>query len=211
MPDWQIDDKPTFEQMRYWRDHLQAQWGDLDQEQEAEADLYFQAFDVESPGGRLAVKTGSAPSDADAAIDSLVPPDVSVHVRPARAREKYRKQADKLTRFGKAMLYSWRRRKDFVRQIATDMVIQRVGVGRVMVDATLWPEKPGDLRRSEEPPEQMADESDAAYQARLEAFHADDEEDAWEVRHRRKNPIVWQRRDPRIVRWRENDEGELLV
>ncbi|HEY1295467.1 MAG TPA: hypothetical protein VGJ60_20505 [Chloroflexota bacterium] len=211
MPDFNIDEMPTFNDMVYWRDHLQAQWGDLDQEQEAEADLYFQAFDVESPGGRLAVKTGSAPSDADAAIDSLVPPDVSVHVRPARAREKYRKQADKLTRFGKAMLYSWRRRKDFVRQIATDMVIQRVGVGRVMVDRTLWPEKPGDLRRSEQPPERAEEESEEAYEARVSAFQEDDEEDAWEVRHRRKNPIVWQRRDPRIVRWRESDEGELLV
>ena len=211
MPDFEIDEKPTFNDMVYWKDHLQAQWGDLDQEQEAEADLYFQAFDVESPGGRLAVKTGSAPSDADAAIDSLVPPDVSVHVRPARAREKYRKQADKLTRFGKAMIYSWRRRKDFVRQIATDMVIQRVGVGRVMVDRTLWPEKPGDLRRSTTPPEKSEDESEEAYEARVATFQEDDEEDAWEVRHRRRNPIVWQRRDPRIVRWRESDEGELLV
>jgi hypothetical protein len=70
-----------------------------------EEDLYFQNFDVESPGGRLAVKTGSAPADADAAIDSLVPPDISVRVRPARARQKYRNQADKLTRFGKAMLH----------------------------------------------------------------------------------------------------------
>src|SRR5215831_737045 len=211
MPDFRIDEMPTLNDMKYWRDHLQAEWGDLDQEQEAEADLYFQAFDVESPGGRLAVKTGSAPSDADAAIDSLVPPDVSVHVRPARAREKYRKQAQKLTLFGKAMLFSWRRRKDFVRQIVTDMVIQRVGVGRVMVDRTLWPEKPGDLRRSSEPPAQALDERDEAYNARVEAFQEDNEEDAWEVRHRRKNPIIWQRRDPRIVRWRESDEGELLV
>jgi len=211
MADFDIDEKPTFNDMIYWRDHLQSQWGDLDQEQESEADLYFQAFDVESPGGRLAVKTGSAPSDADAAIDSLVPPDISVHVRPARAREKYRKQADKLIRFGKAMVYSWRRRKDFVRQVATDMVIQRVGVGRVMVDRTLWPEKPGDLRRGT-PPERMDDESEDAYNARMEAWAEDDEEDAWEVRHRRKNPIVWQKRDPRIVRWREDDTtGELLV
>lgn len=210
MPDFEIDDKPTFEEMLYWRDHLNGQWGDLDDEQDQETDLYFQQFDVESPGGRLAVKTGSAPSDADAAIDSLVPPDISVHVRPARARQKYRDQADKLTRFGKALLYSWRRRKDFVRQIATDMVIQRVGVGRIMVDRSLWPEKPPDLTSSPVP-EQGAEEDDEMYAARLRLWEDTDEEDAWEVRHRRRNPIVWQRRDPRICRWREADDGELLV
>jgi hypothetical protein len=210
MPDFEISDKPTYDEMIYWRDHLNSQWGDLDQEQEQEADLYFQAFDVESPGGRLAVKTGSAPSDADAAIDSLVPPDISVHVRPARAREKYRKQADKLTRFGKAMFYSWRRRKDFVRQIATDMTIQRVGVGRIMIDRSLWPEKPEGLEASE-PPEQGVEEDEEAYAARLALWEETDEEDAWEVRHRRKNPIIFQRRDPRICRWREADSGELLV
>lgn len=210
MPDFEIDDKPTFEEMLYWRDHLNGQWGDLDDEQDQETDLYFQTFDVESPGGRLAVKTGSAPSDADAAIDSLVPPDISIHVRPARAREKYRKQADKLTRFGKALLYSWRRRKDFVRQIATDMVIMRVGVGRIMVDRSLWPEKPDGLK-STDPPEQGPEEDDEMYSARVHIWEETDEGDAWEVRHRRRNPIVWQRRDPRICRWREADDGELLV
>lgn len=211
MPDFEISDKPTFEEMIYWRDHLNGQWGDLDDEQEQETDLYFQTFDVESPGGRLAVKTGSAPSDADAAIDSLVPPDISIHVRPARARQKYRDQADKLTRFGKGLLYSWRRRKDFVRQLATDMVIQRVGVGRIMVDRTMWPDKPPNLSSGGDYPEQGPDEEDDAYNARVNMWEEMDEEDAWEVRHRRKNPIIFQRRDPRICRWREADSGELLV
>jgi hypothetical protein len=211
MPDFEIDDKPTFEEMIYWRDHLNGQWGELDDAMEQESDLYFQTFDVESPGGRLAVKTGSAPSDADAAIDSLVPPDISIHVRPARAREKYRKQADKLTRLGKGLMYSWRRRKDFVRQIATDMVIQRVGVGRIMVDRSLWPDKPGGIRSAGDYPEQGSDEEDEAFAARVSLWEEHDEEDAWEVRHRRKNPIIFQRRDPRICRWRESDSGELLV
>src|SRR4030095_10843384 len=166
MPDFEIDEKPTFNDMLYWRDHLQAQWGDLDQEQEDEADLYFQQFDVESPGGRLAVKTGSAPADADAAIDSLVPPDISVRVRPARARQKYRNQADKLTRFGKAMLHSWRKQKDVLRQIPTDMVIRRFGVFRIMVDRSLWPNKPDGLEASGSRPEQFSDEPDEDFQAR---------------------------------------------
>src|SRR5215471_12932690 len=96
MPDFRIDEMPTFNDMRYWADHPQAEWGDLDQEQEAEADLYFQAFDVESPGGRLAVKTGSAPSDADAlrqgddlllaAAQGLRAPDRDGHGHPACRR-----------------------------------------------------------------------------------------------------------------------------
>ena len=207
----EIDDKPTFEEVRYWRDHLISEWGELDDAMEDEEDLYFQTFDVESPGGRLAVKTGSAPSDADAAIDSLVPPDISVNVRPARARQKYRDQADKLVRFGKAMLHSWRKQKDVLRQIPTDMVIRRVAVFRIMVDRTLWPNKPEGLEVHGPVPEQEEDEPDEDYESRVEAWEAADPEEIWEVRHRRKNPIVFQRRDPRMVRWREAEDGELLV
>lgn len=207
----EIDDKPTYEEVCYWRDHLNAEWGDLDTAMEDEEDLYFQQFDVESPGGRLAVKTGSAPADADAAIDSLVPPDISVHVRPARARQKYRKQAEKLTRFGKAMLHSWRKQKDVLRQLPTDMVIRRVGIFRIMVDRSLWPNKPVGLEARGPEPERYTDESDEEYEARLIEWDEADSETVWEVRHRRKNPIIWQRRDPRVVRWREADNGELLV
>ena len=207
----EIDDKPTYEEIVYWRDHLISEWGDLDEAMEDEEDLYFQQFDVESPGGRLAVKTGSAPADADAAIDSLVPPDISVRVRPARARQKYRNQADKLTRFGKAMLHSWRKQKDVLRQIPTDMVIRRVGVFRIMVDRTLWPNKPVGMEASGPFPAQEIEETDEEFEQRVDHWHAADPEEVWEVRHRRKNPIVFQRRDPRVVRWREADDGELLV
>lgn len=207
----EISDMPTYEEVVYWRDHLISEWGDLDESMEDEEDLYFQSFDVESPGGRLAVKTGSAPADADAAIDSLVPPDISVRVRPARARQKYRNQADKLTRFGKALLHSWRKQKDVLRQVPTDMVIRRVGVFRIMVDRTLWPAKPEGLEAHGPMPEQDEGEDDDAYSQRLEDWQDTDAEEVWEVRHRRRNPIVFQRRDPRVVRWREADDGELLV
>lgn len=208
-----IRQKPTFEEMLEWRDRLCSDWGDLDDAQEAEENLYFQIFDVESPGGRLAVRTGSAPADADAVIDSLVPPDISVKVRPARAREKYRKQADKLVRFAKAMLYSWRKRKDVLRLVASDMTIRRVGVWRIMVDRSLWPQKPAELKERGPVPEQMQDEPDEQYEQRVENW--EDEEspaEAWDVRHRRRNPIIFQKRNPRHVRWAENgDDGELLV
>jgi hypothetical protein len=207
----EIDDKPTLEEVRYWRDHLVARWGDLDESMEDEEDLYFQTFDVESPGGRLAVKTGSAPADADAAIDSLVPPDISVRVRPARARQKYRDQADKLTRFGKALLYAWRKQKDVLRQIPTDMVIRRLGVFRIMVDRSLWPNKPEGLQVRGPVPEQEDGEDDDDFERRVEEWEDADAEEVWEVRHRRRNPIVLQRRDPRVVRWEEADDGELLV
>lgn len=207
-----IAGKPTFEEMLAWRDTLSAEWGDLDEAMESEESLYFQIFDVESPQGRLSVKTGSAPSDADAAIDSLVPPDIAVKVKPARSREKFRKQADKLVRLGKALIFSWRRTKDKVRSCATDMVIRRLAVARVMFDESLWPAKPEGLKARGPQPEKEEDESDEAYAARLEEWEDADEEDVWEVRHRRKNPIVFQRRSPRHVRWREDeDTGEFLV
>jgi hypothetical protein len=207
-----LSGRPTFDEMLAWRDTLNGEWGELDEEMEQEEDLYFQIFDVESPQGRLSVKTGSAPSDADAAIDSLVPPDISVRVKPARGREKYRKQADKLVRLGKAFIFSWRRRKDVVRSISTDMVIRRLAVSRVMFDESLWPAKPFGLKSRGPQPVQREGESDDDFEERVEAWDDADEEDAWEVRHRRKNPIVFQRRSPRHVRWRENeDTGEFLV
>lgn len=206
-----IDDMPTYEEVRYWRDHLCSKWGDLDEAQEDEEDLYFQVFDVESPGGRLAVKTGSAPADADAAIDSLVPPDVSVRVRPARAREKYRLQADKLTRLGKALIHDWRKQKDVLRQIPTDMTIRRIGVFRIMVDRSLWPKKPDGLQVHGPQPEQGDTESDDEFEKRVETWEESDPEEVWEVVNRRKNPILFQRRDPRTCRWEEADDGTMLV
>jgi len=134
-----------------------------------------------------------------------------VRVRPARSRQKYRNQADKLTRFGKALLHNWRKQKDVLRQIPTDMVIRRIGIFRIMVDRTLWPNKPEGLEASGPAPSQDEDEDDETYQSRVEAWQAADPEEVWEVRHRRKNPIVFQRRDPRVVRWEEADDGELLV
>jgi hypothetical protein len=208
-----IREMPTFEDMLNWKERLVGDWGELDDAQESEENLYFQIFDVESPGGKLAVKTGSAPADTDAVIDTLVPPDISVKVRPLRAKQKYRNQSEKLVRFAKAMLMDWRKRKDVLRLIASDMAIRRVGVWRVMVDASLWPDKPNSLKARGDLPEQMPGEADEAYETRIEAWEeSESEEEAWEVRHRRKNPIIFQRRSPRHVRWKEDsDSGEILV
>src|SRR5260221_454442 len=208
-----LSGRPTFDEMLAWRDNLGGEWAQLDDDMEGEENLYFQIFDVESPQGRLAVKTGSAPSDADAAIDSVVPPDISVRVKPARARQKYRDQADKLVRLGKAFLYAWRRTKDFVRPVATDMVIRRVGVARVMIDWRMWPEKPKDLKSRGNVPPQGEGEEDEDYEDRLEAWEDEESpEEAWDVRHRRKCPIVFQVRNPRYVRWKTDETtGEFLV
>lgn len=207
------EDIPTFDEMLMWRDRLGGDWGDLDDAMEDEENIYFQKFDIESPGGKLAVRTGSAPSDADAVIDSLVPPDISVKVRPVRAKEKYRKQADKLVRFGKAMFTSWRSRKDVLRLIASDMTIRRVAVWRIMVDTNMWPSKPDNLQKRGSIPDQLPNETDDEYEIRIENWEdGESEEEAWEVRHRRRNPIVFQKRNPRTCRWKEDsDTGEILV
>lgn len=207
-----LDSRPTFDEMIAWRDKLDGGWGELDDAMEAEEELYFQHFDV-GGGKDFAVKTGSAPSDADAAIDSLVPPDISVRVKPLRAKQKYRDQADKLIRLAKAFLYSWRKTKDFTRAVSTDMVIRRVGVIRLMIDWRLWVDKPDTLKPRGEVPEQRDGESDDEYEARVGAWEdGESEEEAWEVRHRRKNPILLQVRNPRYVRWKEDlDTGEPLV
>ena len=109
------------------------------------------------------------------------------------------------------MLHSWRKQKDVLRQIPTDMVIRRVGIFRIMVDRTLWPNKPLGMEASGPEPEPYEDETDEEFEERIDHWRAAQPEEVWEVRHRRKNPIVFQRRDPRVVRWREADDGELLV
>ena len=35
----EIDDKPTYEEVIYWRDHLVSEWGELDEAMEDEEDL----------------------------------------------------------------------------------------------------------------------------------------------------------------------------
>lgn len=178
-------EQPTTEECRLWADQMDGEWGRLDEQMASEEDLYFQKFDVDAPGGQLVVKTGSAPSDADAATDSLVPEDVVIGVRPARDRDKYQKQADKLSRFGRGLLKAWRSKRDPLRRIANDMVIRRVGVARVMYDKDLWPDIPSGLD--------------------------EDERDRWEAKHRRRCPVMLERRNPRHVRWRDNDDGEIIA
>jgi hypothetical protein len=185
---------PTTETMRQWRDQLNGEWSagtgrapGLDRQMELEEDIYFQHFPIDAPKGKMPVRTGSAPSDADAAIDSIVPSDITVKVQPAKKNKKYEEQAVMLALFGKGMLRHWRRKKDVLRLLASDMVIRRVGIGRVLVDENIWSE------------------------ARPREFASDDARDQWEILHRRKNPILLERRNPRHVRWRDDEQGNLLV
>lgn len=192
--------QPTVDDLRVWRDEVLSEWSvsdgtldSLDLQVSAEEDAYFQNFNVKAPKEQWIVKTGSAPADCDAVVDTLVPTDVLIKVRPARTKEKYQKQAEKLVKFAKALLHSWRQKKDTIRMIVTDMVIRRVGVARVLVDDRLWPAIPARFRK----PELSDDDVN--------------ELDDWEALHRRKCPIILERRNPRHVRWRMDENDNLLV
>lgn len=184
---------PTLEDCREWRELLIGEFTSLDWDQESEEDLYFQRFDVTSPGGQFSTKTGSAPADADSAIDSIVPADIMIRVKPARDRKKYKDQADLLTRFGRAMLGSWRKRKDPLRRVASDMVVRRFGVARVLRDDTNWPAIPPELSDEQDPDTETSPKDD------------------WEVKNRRGCPIVMEHRNARYVRWREDINGRILA
>lgn len=182
----------TLDDARAWRDIMSTDWstsvgpeGNLESQMEKEEKAYFQRFDSKAPKQQWVVKTGSAPADCDAAIDTLTPTEIMVKVRPARAKQTYQDQADKLTRWALAMFHAWRNKKDPVRQVVTDMVIRRVGVARVMYDDRLWPSKPSEITA--------------------------DGLDDWEAMYRRKVPIVFERRSPKYCRWREDEEGNPLV
>ncbi len=192
-----VTEIPTVAQLRQWRDTLKGEWnaGPDDgflQRMQADEDLYYQRFEVEAPYGKLAVKTGSAPADCDAAVDALVPQDIQLHVRPARSREKYVKQADLFTRWGKGLLHKWRRPKDVLRLIGYDQVIRSVGIARLVVDES-------SLDGSRPREEDFDDPQD--YQDAVDDF---------EIQHRRSFPIKLERRNPRYTYWREDDDGCLL-
>lgn len=188
--------RPTLEEIRNWVSVLSNEWGpstvgdsypylsSMDVAIEREEATYFDQYALLAPVPELAVRTGSAASDANSAIDSIMPKAILVKVKPARDRDKYKQQARKLQYFGAAALAQWRRKKDVINALAADMVIRRVAIMRVMFDDRLWP----------------------AYQGPVPAAgESDDDYVDWVVTHRRKFPIILERRDPRFVRWREYD------
>jgi hypothetical protein len=187
-----LEEAPTLEEMKAFRDELHSEWTQgegnedgLDGQQDEEERLYFQDFPVYAPENKWVVKTGSAPADCDSAVDTLVPLEISVKVRPARNTEKCKKQAERQVRFAKGIINSWREGEDKLRAVATDMVMRRVGVARILYDKSLWPDPPKGL--------------------------SGEDLDYWEAVHRSKIPIVMEVRNPRYTRWRESgDRGELL-
>lgn len=204
---WEPPTKPTatLQDCKDWRDTLAAMWasgGDesFDRGLQLEEDLYFQRFKVRVPEGMPGVKSGSAPADANAAIDSLTPKDIQVHVRPARRRQKYHKQADTLTRFAHGMLHSWRRPRDIYRLLSFDQVVRRVAIVRVLFDDTIWAPRP-----EAHTPQTWDDESDEHFKEEPSDVMV------WSVRNRRKNPIIMERRDPRNTRWFQAEDGTLLA
>src|SRR5678815_2273023 len=143
------DEAPETTYLLEWRDILVNEWntapftqgeesdmpnGSLDEQQGAEEDLYFQRFAVEAPKGRMGFRTGSAASDADAAIDSLMPVDILIDVRKKRDRKKFEEQSRKLKLFARALIWSWKRPRNEIRRIISDQVIRRVGVCRMLYD-----------------------------------------------------------------------------
>lgn len=179
-----LEHPPSIADVIAWRDLLVSEFAALRDEQEKEEDVYFQKFPQQGLSNTKAVRTGSAPSDADSAVDTLVPVDIQVTVQPARRRDKYEQQAELLARFGLALIKSWRKKKDPLRRLVNDMVIRRLCVARVLFDDARWPSP-------------------------VDADDADD--DDWNARYRRKCPIVLERRDPRYVGFRDDDDGTILA
>lgn len=204
--DHDFSDKPTLAEMQDWRDQLRGEWStseggeeDLLTQMQKEEDLYYQQFPVEAPYGKFTVKTGSAPSDLDAAVDSLAPPaNVQVKVKPLRSREKYKKQAQKLRYAAAGFLAAWRKRRDELRILTVDQALRRLAIARVMFDESLWPNYPADIANK---PTDVSEED-------LEEW--DDRRIAWEARNRRQCPIILERRDPRYTYFREY-HGKIIV
>lgn len=203
------DYKPTLVELRRWADVLNGEFGDFATAQDFEELVYRQDYDTNVREGTDAVRTGSAPSDLDAAVDSLVPSDLLIRVRPARNHRRYQDQADKLQKFAMGLWHNWRKNKDVLRLLTVDMALRRFAAARVLIDDSLWPPMPRGYEEAARP-SQDKDEGDDEYALRVEDW--DERRLAWEARYRRRLPIILDRRDPRYTRWRENQSnGEILV
>lgn len=215
-----IRDEPTLEQVRQWIDILQTEWGSDEgaatgfmSEMTSEEAIYFQDFSIEAPDGKMVVKTGSAPADADAAMDSLNPEDIVVEVKPltkgnrAKPGKFYAGQAEKLMKFARALWRTWRYPRDELSMVIADMVIRRVGICRVMYDTSKWPERVNWIKEIKQPP-RKDDESAEEYEERIDGW--DRKIMAWEAMNRAECPIVFERRNPRTTRWRMY-RGEMMV
>lgn len=185
---------PSFAECRDWADELDSLWsagahGGLIGRWAIEEELYFQTFALQVVQGERGVRVGSAPSDVDASVDGVTPIDLRVNVEPARRQQKYRDQADLLTRGGTSLLRLWRARQDVLRQIASDQCLYAVGVSRVLFDDRLWPARPE--------ADSWVDDAEAL---------AD-----WEVAKRREVPITMQRRNAKHCRWKLDEHGKPLI
>ncbi len=201
---------PTTVEMLMWRDNLASEWSEgydedssLDDQQENEENLYLQKFEVLATDDRWKVKTGSAPADVDAAVDTLVPLHILTRGTPARATEAQKKKAAKLALAARGLLQAWRKPQDNVRRIVTDQCIRRYAIVRVLFDERLWPKAPFKLD-DEDPEELTTEEADEEREARKSELAE------WEAMHRRELPIILDVRQPRTVRWREY-RGKMLV
>lgn len=196
----------TLQQCKDWAAQLDGLWGSgtesFDRALTRDEELYFQQFGVQVPEGAPGVKTGSAPADADAAVDSLVPYDVQINVRPARAKKRYATQADLLTRVGHGLLHDWRTPVDILGLIAFDMVVRHVGVARVLFDQALFEPTPDDSLLAFDVDEDEPDEDGDTARDRAR--------EDWQVRYRYYNPIICERRNPRYTKWRRTERGLLL-
>ena len=202
--------------MRQWVYTLADEWGpsdtnsdypylsSMDAALQREEAAYFDQFELMGPVAALNIRTGSAASDANSAIDSIMPKAVLVRVKPARNRQKYKKQAEKLQYFGAATLDVWRQKKDVVYQLAADQTIRRLAIARVMFDTRLWPtpdeaQPPEIIRSSVKVAGDDGTEEEVTWDIENEDYID------WLVKYRRKYPIILERRDPRFCRWREYD------
>jgi hypothetical protein len=167
---------------------MTGEWSGLDAAQTYEEKLYFQdTKNIEHYRGERAIKTGSAPSDAEGAIDTLTPEQVQIKITKPRDTDRWQKTADKRVRFATGLLHDWRTPRDLIRLVSSDQVVRRTGVARVLWDRRRWPDHP------------------AGWKGETEDFR-----DEWELRHRTKCPIVFEARNPRYVRWKDLQDGTLL-
>lgn len=185
--------QPTLAEVRQWRDSLVGNWGlgsdrGISGSVAGEEALYFQNYEIEVFKGQRAIKTGSAPSDAEGAMDALIPSNVQIRCRPARRTEKYRQIAEKRLRFAQGLVHGWRTPKDLLALVVADQVVRRVGVGRVLWDQRLWPEHPDDWRTMT-----------AA------------ERTSWDLRYRNRSPLTFEVRNPRYVGWEDLQDGTLIA
>lgn len=152
--------KPTNEMILSWLSLALGGEQMLDADIQSDEGLYFQSFGLNAPVGMPVARVGTAPADADMAVEALQPAEwVGVTVEPPRDTKDWQVRSDRRSKWLRSLVAYWRKDHDILNELLWAELVQRRRYAFVGYDPL-----PPEL---EEPPTMMAGETIDSFQERM--------------------------------------------